>query len=250
MSKMLIMLTGEIGSGKSTAAHILERYGFEEDYFSRPLKDFALSIGFEHEEIYGTQEQKLRINKFWGISGREFLQRFGSEVCRNFLPKAIPNMNLNDRTLWARTMERNIQNYDYLVISDGRFEDEAKLVNDHNGIIIRLERKYDAGSSTVSGHQSETEMKKIKPNVVIDNNGTVDDLENELLAVLKSYGWTYEKPRYNLHNTQVTMNLTKSENFLLYGNITPSKLDQYIHLGMAFAFACFVFIIAKCLKNM
>lgn len=201
MSKNLFLLTGEIGSGKSTAAGIFKKYGFYEDFFARPLKEFALLIGFKYEEIYGTQEQKLQINEFWGISGREFLQKFGSEVCRDFLPTAIPVMKFCNRTLWARRMEQVIINKSNLVISDGRFPDEAKLVKDYNGIIIRIERFYDTKDKSVSTHKSELEMKNIKPDIIINNNGSIESLESAIIEILKKYSYTFptnaEIPVYN-----------------------------------------------------
>ena len=202
MTDLLIMLTGSIGSGKSTAAEILTKYNFIEDFFAKPLKDFGLSLGFEHHQIYGTQEQKLEINQFWGISGREFLQKFGSEVCRDALPGIIPGMNFNNRTLWARVMESKIQKHKRLVISDGRFLDEAALVKEYKGVIIRLKRRP-AGNTTVNTsvdtsadkpigdfttHKSETEISAIKADYEIDNNGSLEDLENQLIGILSNEG--------------------------------------------------------------
>jgi ATPase subunit of ABC transporter with duplicated ATPase domains len=79
----LIMLTGKIGSGKTTAAQLLvDHAGYTEVTFAGPIKEFARSIGFTWEEVYGTQAQKETPNKHYGISGRQFLQKFGTDLCR------------------------------------------------------------------------------------------------------------------------------------------------------------------------
>jgi hypothetical protein len=186
MSKKLILLVGTINSGKTTAANILRKYGFVEKTFAAPLKGFACSIGFTQQQIYGDQKEKLEINKFWGISGREFMQKFGSEVCRTVLPNCIPNMNLNHRTLWARTIEQSINRFPLVVISDGRFQDEAQLVRDYNGIIIRLSRDKGQINNEASDHISESENLDIICDYKINNNGSRKDLESALFKILEN----------------------------------------------------------------
>ena len=197
MDTRLIMLTGHIGSGKTLAAGILAKYGFKEEMFASPIKEFAKSIGFSQSEVYGTQIQKQHVNKFYGVSGREFLQRFGSEVCRDALPDAIPNMKLNDRTLWARVMEKKIRNHELICVSDGRFTDEAALIKEYGGIIIRLNRSCDVveDDSDESIHQSETQLDDIVADYTIDNNGTVEELEIHLYSILIQEEIEYEEPK-------------------------------------------------------
>jgi hypothetical protein len=202
MSKVLILLVGAIGSGKSTVANYITKYeldgvNFIEDMFAKPLKEFAISLGFKDHQIYGTQEQKLEINDFWKISGRTFMQQFGSDVCRTLLPIAIPNMEFNNRNLWARIMESKINSNQLLVISDGRFLDEAKLVKDYGGKIIKIIRgdfnaltptsidiNNDNSIHSHTYHVSETEMDSITADYIIYNNGTLENLENQVYLKL------------------------------------------------------------------
>lgn len=187
MSNKCILLVGGIGSGKTTVANILAKYGFKEELFAGPIKEFGKLLGFTENQVNGTQQQKLEVNDFWGISGREFLQKFGTEVCRDLLPKAIPNMIMNKRTLWVRIMEQKINRHPLLVISDGRFPDEAKLVRDNNGIIIRITREANDNNKYNNSHKchaSETSMTSISEDHLIKNNGTLEDLENKVLDIL------------------------------------------------------------------
>lgn len=215
MSEKLIMIVGSMGSGKSIAAELLGKYGFKEDMFAGALKEFAISVGFTQEQVYGTQAQKLVINEFWGISAREFLQKFGSEVCRIALPAAIPNMKMNGRTLWARTIEQKISKFPLMVISDGRFLDEAQLVKDHKGIIIRLNRDACRCQVTCDGvckklagehgnHVSETSMSEIKEDYRIDNNGSIMDLENALCMVLEQEGLALDNLQEHVEDKSVS----------------------------------------------
>lgn len=178
---MIILLTGNIGSGKSLSAKILcELFNLEEVTFSEPLKKFAISLGFTYEQVYGTQEQKLQINDFWNISGREFLQKFGTDVCRDVLPKIMPKMNMNNSQVWARVMEKKIIEKGELVISDGRFMDEVRLVKKYGGIVLRITRNMDKGGSEYKHKSEEVELPY---DFLVDNNGTVEDLRERLLSI-------------------------------------------------------------------
>lgn len=222
MSHKCILLVGKIGSGKTTAANILKKYGFKEETFAEPIKQFAKSIGFTHNQIYGNQNQKLEINKFWLISGREFLQQFGTDLCRNNLHEKIPNMDMGNRTIWVRTMENKIKKYPLIVISDGRFFDEAKLVRDYGGIIIKIYRdKYEHKINTLlHSHKSEKSMCLILEDYKINNNGSIDDLEKSLLKILNKEGI-----KLNIIN--------KSQNKLLKGfNKNKAKILSFILLNL------------------
>jgi hypothetical protein len=191
--------------------------------FAKPLKDIAVILGFEQHQVFGTQEQKLETNKFWGISGRKFLQVFGSEVCRDFVPKALPDMDFNHKTMWVRLFEKYYSdNKDKpIVVSDVRFEDESDTIRSLGGYVIRVERDVvgnrgqivqslttkladqekksyvvnmgsgpftievsdksaraaDDQSSSKSlqhtVHKSELQASKIRPHVIIKNNGSL-----------------------------------------------------------------------------
>ncbi len=142
---IIIGLCGAIGCGKSTAAeYFVSNHGFVELSFAKPLKEIALQLGFNHDEVYGDQKQKSEINEELGISGREFLQKFGTEIMRDTFSKVLPNYNLNNRKIWCRLMELTIKkiNSDRIVISDCRFPDEEKLIKDLGGYMIRINRPF------------------------------------------------------------------------------------------------------------
>ena len=178
---MLLVIIGNIGSGKSTAANILKEIGFIEYSFATPLKEFALSIGFNYEDVYGTQEEKTRINSNFGISGRQFMQRFGTDVMRKETKFLFDNHIDN---IWTKAMEIKIKNALALgknvVVSDGRFPDEAKLIKDLGGIIIRIKRQ---NNKFACSHASETEMNNIVADVEYCNDGTIEDLRSFLMQI-------------------------------------------------------------------
>lgn len=89
------------------------------------------------------------------------------------------------------------ENYDAVVITDGRFRNEIVGVAGIGGIVLRVDRGADGGEATaaagIAGHKSEAEMNTVPLHFfhgVIDNNGTIPETRrdvksfiNELLRV-------------------------------------------------------------------
>lgn len=174
MNKPLIIgITGKIGSGKSTIAEFLcKEYGYREYSMAGPLKEIGRIFGFTNEQLYGTQEQKLQVHPYWKVSSRQFLQKVGTELFRECLPKVLPEMKFTG-TVWVDLFRLNYEQApDLYVISDLRFLDEAKAIKDLGGIIIRTVRKNKVSSSngTEHVHKSELEMSQIHADYLIDNN--------------------------------------------------------------------------------
>lgn len=177
MSPQLIGIVGKIGVGKSTAANYLEeKLQFKEVSFAFPLKKIAIELGFKENEVFGTQEEKLEKNELWNISGREFLQKFGTDICRNTLPEMFPSMS----GIWIKLGRQKIEelmktNYN-VVISDVRFPDEAEMIRELGGKIVRIERDTGETKCEVNTHASELQSSQIKADVVVQNVEGMPDL--------------------------------------------------------------------------
>tara|TARA_R110002111_G_scaffold121870_5_gene185640 strand:+ start:950 stop:1516 length:567 start_codon:yes stop_codon:yes gene_type:complete len=169
---MIIGITGKIGSGKSTLAEMLVKEGYTEYSFAQPLKKIGEIFGFSKEQLYGTQEQKLEKHSGWGISSRQFLQKIGTELFREQLPKILPEMNIQ-YTVWVDLFrERYRKNKGNYVISDVRFIDEEKAIRQLGGVIIRTQRdnKVTSKSKKEHQHKSEMEQEQIKYDYLVNNN--------------------------------------------------------------------------------
>ena len=183
-SQILIGIIGCIGSGKTTVAEYLTKYFEMKEYsFASPIKNIATIMGFEHDEIYGTQEEKLKKNIYWRISGREFLQKFGTEIGREMMPKVIPNMYMGENDSpwirlfeieWARLKDREM--IPKMVVSDCRFEDEIKSIRNRGGFIVKIDRKVPRKYGTEHHHASEKHIDSLYYDICIKNNGTKKEL--------------------------------------------------------------------------
>lgn len=153
MSKPKIFgIGGRIGSGKSYTVGILsEKYKLTPYVMSDLLKKLGKILLFEDYQLYGTQEQKLEINKIWGISARQFLQKMGTEVFRDFVPTVLPEL----QNVWVKCMKHEVskeENKDKIYIIDGiRFKDELEAIQELGGVCIKI----NALDSTEVIHGSE-----------------------------------------------------------------------------------------------
>ena len=142
---MIIGISGFIGSGKGTVGTILtEQYNFKKDSFAASLKDACASIfDWPRDMLEGetAESRKWReeVDEWWSaklnipnLTPRLELQLMGTDVMRNHFNESI----------WFLTIENRIRknpNQD-VVISDVRFPNEIKFIQDVGGIMIRVNR--------------------------------------------------------------------------------------------------------------
>jgi hypothetical protein len=210
---MIIGICGFIGSGKDTIAdYLVNLHHFRRESFANTLKDAVAQIfGWDRTMLEGRTKQarewREQVDPWWAqrlgipnLTPRFILQQWGTEVCRK-------NFH-ND--IWIASLENKLRNStDDVVISDCRFPNEIKAIKQAGGIVVRVVRGpepewYDAavsqnrgpnGNSTwaLSGrrleqlgvHASETSWVGTKFNAVLDNNGTLDDLYQQIMHLVQ-----------------------------------------------------------------
>ena len=190
---MIIGISGKAGSGKDTAAKMLEVLYANpdisyEDFSNRKYKNFA-DIQIVHfadilketvQVLFGigewetnTQEGKKTTIEWIGKTVRELLQGVGQG-----LRDAI------DPNLWIKALFANTKNWSNYIIADVRYPNEVDAIKERNGVLLRINRK-DAGAGN---HSSETALDNYKEwDLVIDNNSTKEDLFNILKKIVQKY---------------------------------------------------------------
>lgn len=179
----VIGLAGFARTGKDTVADILQEITegvVERDAFADRLKLIAaLALGIAvHPDEVGVSGVRRWADRFKEaesvaiigpggsvmseISGRQFLQRLGAEGIRDVLGP--------DALVEAVPMER--PGVDLLVLTDVRFENEARAVRGAGGSVWRIERPGVGEGS----HRSETPLPNELVDVEIDNSGSIADL--------------------------------------------------------------------------
>jgi hypothetical protein len=172
--------------------------------FADTLKEIAVIVfGLTREQVYGTDDDKNTLTNIrWqdmcaflpprtvgnikksgqykqNMTAREFLQYFGTNVCRK----------LYDGCWVDATFNRiKAEGYPFCIITDGRFENEVLSSKKNSAKIIKLNRTiYN------DGHASEVGLKKVpnnKFNLIIDNNNmNIRDKNQKILDALSKWGW-------------------------------------------------------------
>jgi hypothetical protein len=124
---------------------------------------------------------------------RTILQQLGTEVCRNIHPNFWINALFADyKPQFVKYNNpipvESLQNPTW-IISDVRFKNEADEIKKRGGIVIRLNRTRvldmvnDKQTVRDSLHISETDLDDYQFDHVIDNNGTLEDLYQNLKSL-------------------------------------------------------------------
>ena len=186
---MIIGFTGRKQVGKDTAADIITatygHLGYTKSGFADKLKEVCvLLFGCKKEELCGTNEDKNKLTgvKWDDIKGvtyeskrspifltnRELLQVVGTDMCRRVYDN-----------LWIHSVFK--EGDKHLVFIDVRFQNEAKAIKDRGGLIIKIERGF---APNKIEHVSEQPLPDELIDLTIVNNGTREELRNELLGYM------------------------------------------------------------------
>jgi hypothetical protein len=204
---MIIGFVGFIGSGKDTAAdYLVNFHGFRRDSFANTLKDAVSAVfGWDRTLLEGRTKQarewREQVDPWWAerlgmpdLTPRHILQYWGTEVCRQGFHDDI----------WIASLENKMRKTtDNIVISDVRFPNEIKAIHNAGGQVVRVVRGPDPewyqdawnvnqGPTNMTWAVSKLNMERRKIHasetawigkdidVEIDNNGSIDDLFNQI----------------------------------------------------------------------
>jgi len=202
---MIIGICGFISSGKDTIAdYLVNFHEFRRDSFASTLKDAVAAVfNWDRELLEGRTKQarewREQVDPWWAerlnmpaLTPRLVLQLWGTEVCRKSFHDDI----------WIASVENKLRNsQDNIVISDCRFPNEITSIRNAGGKIVWVKRgelpswygvalaantnppQPNASSEILRElgvHVSETAWVGTKFDVVIENNGTVDELYTQI----------------------------------------------------------------------
>lgn len=204
---MIIGICGFIGSGKDTVAdYLVNFHEFRRESFASTLKDAVAAVfGWDRTMLEGrtkeAREWREQVDFWWSnrlgrqITPRWVLQYWGTEVCRKGFHDDI----------WIASLENKLRNSkDSVVISDCRFPNEIASIRNAGGKIVWVKRGelpswYNLALDANKGinlafqelkrigiHASETAWVGTEFDHEIDNNGTIDELYNQVQTLLIS----------------------------------------------------------------
>jgi hypothetical protein len=176
---LLIGLSGYARSGKDTVAELLcLNYGYKRVSFADPMRQALYVLSPKLDNIVRLSEY---VDDYgWDVAKqnqevRRLLQVFGTEVGRKMF----------GLDFWIDIALKDLSGDTQVVISDVRFPNEADAIAKLGGSMWRINRK---NHSAVNGHASEHAMDNYMFSHVIYNDGTLDDLSDEVFMLAKHLG--------------------------------------------------------------
>lgn len=200
MSKTVILLCGSAGSGKDTSYEMLKKQWdchVRSYSFGRPLKEIVVDLcrlfynaefsaesmnNLEYKEVKRPEQIMYLDGEAHSLVLRTVLQQVGTDILRKQLGDDI----------FAKAVIQNIAEQmsqpspQIAIITDLRFPNEQKCIMDYcfqNGykcMTIFIHRDNFLQSH---GHSSESYYNHLEKDIIIDNNGTLLDLERELKKI-------------------------------------------------------------------
>jgi|ETNmetMinimDraft_8_1059916.scaffolds.fasta_scaffold13216_3 hypothetical protein len=188
MNQNLIGITGYKRSGKDTAGEYFIERGYIKYAFAGPLKKACQEIFmFTDEQTEGKDKEKY--DDRWNISARKVFQRFGTEIFRENLADFYPEMEKIKENFWTYRFkiwyENQLEiNKDVkIVVTDVRFDNEANIIKELGGIIIKVKRK---NKKNLDQHKSETSIEKIKCDYLVKNDSNIENYYKKLSKIVKN----------------------------------------------------------------
>jgi len=198
----IIGLSGYKGSGKDTVAdYLVENHGYIKVAFADFLKN-ALKELFNWNDDNFNQNNKEKIDPYWGVTPRKMCQEMGTEFlriyCKSFisLDFNLPNGDPYKSTFHIKRINQEVIKLlnakANIIFSDVRFQDELDYIKKIGGSIIRISRDS-VKDNEFSQHVSETNIKEL-------NNVDYDISNHETIPLLfKKINLTVECIEESLH---------------------------------------------------
>lgn len=178
---MIIGIVGKMESGKTTVAKMIKEYHQKTSLLAcaDPLKEMIINAGIcKPEEIFGKKTKFSRL----------MMQKIGTEIFRKQV----------DPDFWIKKLDEEITKiYNtygkdiWIIIHDVRFLNEAKLIKDRDGIIVKIYRptkkkfSFFKKDDSKNKHASEVEQDKIEEDLIIFNDEGLVELKTKVNSIVE-----------------------------------------------------------------
>lgn len=202
----IVGVHGHARTGKDTiAAHLVAKHGYVRKSFADPMRDALYRLN----PVVGadTKGRLWRLAEVVDDIGwdeakavfdgeiRRLLQVFGTEIGREWdedfwVDRGLTGIAAPAKPGWPESLEWAAQPDRGYVFSDVRFENEVRAIQEFApySLLIKVGRP---GYGPINSHKSDRGLPDAMFDVVIDNDGTLDDLHTKADEAVENWskGW-------------------------------------------------------------
>jgi len=171
---MIIGISGKIGAGKTELARLLYiHYAFEPKIFAGKLKKVAAILTGLPENMMYNRVMKDEMLVDWGMTLGELQQRLGTDAVRNGL----------HTDAWVLALFADYDGVENWSISDVRFPNEANMIKQYGGIMVRIDGSRTGPGGRDPNHVSETSLDNYEFDYRFTNDGTMEQLREHAAKI-------------------------------------------------------------------
>ena len=190
---MIIGISGKAGSGKDTAAKMLEILYANpnisyEDFINKRYKNFA-----DIQVMHFADILKETVQTLFGIGEWETDTQEGKKITISWIGKTVRELlqevgqglrDAIDPNLWIKALFANTEGWSNYIIADVRYPNELEAIKERGGILLRIDRN----GAGAGNHSSETALDDYQDwDFHIGNNGSMEELFEAMRIFTKNY---------------------------------------------------------------
>lgn len=184
MVKLIGLYSDRPASGKSEVARVLQQQlGFECIPFAGTLKRMArllledLGLSVREVEIAMTSGKEQPLPLLADRTPRQLMQTLGTDWGRGCMDEELWNR------CWFQRVSTALAMGCHVVVDDVRFRNEARLIRDHGGLLIKVVRP-EGSSDRFTAHASEGALALEPMDGVLLNDSSLEVLEENILRLV------------------------------------------------------------------
>lgn len=180
---MLILLTGKIGSGKTTVSNYLQyKYNLPKYALGDKVKEYCRDI------LNSCHNTNIPLSNFYD---RDIKENYRNDMCN--LSQIAKNYFGNN--VWIQCLANQINHKLVTIIEDIRFRHEYNYFKQHfNCVLVRIIRHNQVNpiyTTNINITNSETDMDNIESDYTIFNNSDLRTLYSKVDAIIQHISSTY-----------------------------------------------------------
>lgn len=188
-AQRLIALTGPARSGKNYAAALLRA-----QVLGAAFEDRVALVGFADGlkaavscmcPLYDPEDERTKeLEVLPGVTGRAVLQAVGTDCMRRLHPEVFVL-----EAEHALDHDPDVRAAGWVVFTDLRFPNEARMIRRRGGIVVETTRKPDRPTNGIPGHASESRLPLEYVDYQLDNAQDDAVTAAHWRQVLQGRGW-------------------------------------------------------------